>query len=679
MNVREPYQLAPAQSPITQRPKTVTDTRIDRQTQYISLDRAIELALQNAEVIRVLQGTTAGSTGQTIYDPAITNTQVDVQRARFDPNLNAAVNLSRNESPSAFIDPANPANAVISAADVTQGSLTTGISNTNTFGGQVNLNASATPTNVAPNAGLGLNPQTPTSLDVSYTQPLLRGRGNAVNLAPVVIARINTERSLYGLKDGVQNLVRSVIDGYWQLVAARVRLWSQEQQVEQLETAFKFFDAQRQVGRGDLGDTAQAEVSLTQFRASLIAAEAEILDREAALFNALGIPPQPNVRLVPTTAPIREKETIDWDQLVATAADNRPDVIQQKLDIEADRQQLQITCNGTLPQLDAVGLVRMNGLGGRAPGGQVANSEFLQFNDLQVGLSLATPLGQRAARAQFRQDQLNLARDEALLRQQLHAVTHDLAASIRNLEQFFAQYEAFQKVRAASRTNLQRQIDFFQIGGIATERPIYLNVLQAVTDWGNAIDSEASALVLYNVELANLAVERGTILEEHGVYFQEELYGSVGPFGVCTDQPFSYRRDPKGQEYPASASVSGNHPRYQDGDEAAEEAFDLESFTSRLTQKRSRDRSRAGADKDTDKQDADEQCDRMGVDDEVDRGRSIYDDGKSLIRPRQERRETTPPRQPESKELDKLFDMPESSLEKLRNRAKDLLKLNPGK
>ena len=482
MNVREPEQFVPAQLPNPGRPKSVADITAERETFYISLDRAIELALQNAEVIRVLQGVSAGSTGQTIYDPAIQNTQVDVERARFDPNLNAGVDLTRNESPSAFIDPANPNNAIISAADVTQGNLSAGVSNTNTYGGRVNVNARATPTNVAPNAGLGLNPQTPTSLDVSYTQPLLRGRGNGVNLAPVVIARINTERSLYQLKDGVQNLVRSVIDGYWQLVAARVRLWSLEQQVEQLETAFKFFDAQRQVGRGDLGDTAQAEVSLEQFRANLIAAEAEILDREAALFNALGIPPRPDLRLVPTTAPVREKEPVDWEELVATAANNRPDIIERKLTIETDEQRLRIACNRTLPQLDAVALARMNGLGGRAPGGQVANSQFLQFNDLQVGLSLQTPLGQRAARAQLRQDQLSLARDQALLRQQLHAVTHDLAASVRNLERFFAQYEAFQKVRAASRTNLQRQIDFFQVGGIATERPNYLNVLQAVTD-----------------------------------------------------------------------------------------------------------------------------------------------------------------------------------------------------
>ena len=45
------------------------------------MDEAIQIALANADVIRVLTGTTATSTGQTIYDPAITNTDIDAARA----------------------------------------------------------------------------------------------------------------------------------------------------------------------------------------------------------------------------------------------------------------------------------------------------------------------------------------------------------------------------------------------------------------------------------------------------------------------------------------------------------------------------------------------------------------------------------------------------------------------
>ena len=668
-----PISFRKSPPPLPTRPKTVKDYEVERESLFMTLDQAIEMALRNAEVIRVLQGTNAGSSGQTIYDPAIQNTLIDVERSRFDPSLNTGIDISRNESPGAVLNPAVPGSALIEGPDITRSNLTAGLSTTKVTGGTLSLNASASPANTAPNATSPLNPLTPTSLDLSYNQPLLRGRGLDVNLAPVVIARINTERSLYQLKGSVQELVRSVIDGYWQLVAARVRLWALEQQVEQLETAFRFFDAELQVGRGDLGDTAQAQVSLSQFRANLVAARAEVLDREAALFNVFGLPPRPDVRLIPTTAPSRVKIDVDWQSLVTTASNSRPDIIQRKLNIHADEQQLRVACNRTLPQLDAVGLVRMNGLGGQAPNGNVITSDFFQFNDVQVGLSLQTPLGQRSARAQLRQDQLTLARDQALLRQDLHAVTHQLAASLRNLEQFFAQYEAFQKVRTASRVNLNRQFDFFKVGGIATDRPNYLNVLQAVTDWGNAINSEANALAQYNGEIANLSLQRGTILEEHGVVFQEELYGSVGPFGVCPDQPYSQTDYMNCQCYPGSTAVAGMTPQYSDGGRAAEESFELESIFEQR-----------GKPSESEEIDVDEECNRLDRDapesseTDMQSGQDDQDLTRPLPVPRPNPKPELLPNRPPTSASEQPANPPGNSLDTLRQRMRELMELTPG-
>ena len=42
------------------------------------------------------------------------------------------------------------------------------------------------------------------------SQPLFRGGGLAANRAPIVVARIDTERSFFQYKDSVQELVRSV-------------------------------------------------------------------------------------------------------------------------------------------------------------------------------------------------------------------------------------------------------------------------------------------------------------------------------------------------------------------------------------------------------------------------------------------------------------------------------------
>ena len=83
----DPSQLPPARIPDNAPPRTVSDPRPDTAEWRLSLDEAIRIALENAKVIRVLAGTTAVSSGQTIYDAAITNTTIDQAQAVFDPVL----------------------------------------------------------------------------------------------------------------------------------------------------------------------------------------------------------------------------------------------------------------------------------------------------------------------------------------------------------------------------------------------------------------------------------------------------------------------------------------------------------------------------------------------------------------------------------------------------------------
>jgi hypothetical protein len=91
-------------------------------------------------------------------------------------------------------------------------------------------------------------------------------------------------------------------------------------------------------------------------------------------------------------------------------------------------------------------------------------------------------------------------------------------------------------------------------------------VLQAISDWGNAITSEAQALTQYNTELANLEKQTGTILETHGIDFMEERYRAIGPAGRCAAPRL----------YPAAIPPTPNTPIYPPGSEPAEKALEKE-------------------------------------------------------------------------------------------------------
>jgi outer membrane protein TolC len=358
----------------------------------------------------------------------------------------------------------------------------------------------------------------------------------------------------------VQELVRSAIDGYWAVVGAQVDVWARRQQIIQAEAALAKAESEFKNERANVGEPAQTLVALTGFQAALVLAEGTLLNREAALRNLLGMPPIDQSELIPYTAPIRERLEINWEELIELAEVNRPDLIELKLILEADTQLLGQARNQALPRLDTAFRYRWNGLEGEMLDGSRLRSRAGQFADWTMAVNFSVPFGLRQNRASLRQQQLNIARDRANLQQALHQITHQLALNVRNLDQFFAQYEAFKATRAAAEINLNLQRSVYG-GGEA----IMLDVLLAITSWGNAVSNEAQSLIQYNTALADLERQTGTILESHGVFFFEERYTSLGPRGRFDVQ----------QHYPYSHSPKGPMDRYKNGERPAKEVFDL--------------------------------------------------------------------------------------------------------
>lgn len=560
--VRQPAELQQFPLPPSSRPPTVATTLDRTQRRQLSLDEAIRVALANDRVIRILAGETAVNSGRTIYDVAIANTVVDQQTARFNPFLSVNNNWDQIKLPSAFPDPGDPSNTLINGFRTGQHRLDVAVTKANPLGGQASVGVNTIRQNVDV-TGLPLNPQTTSGASVGYTQPLLQGFGRPVNLAPIVLARIDVERSFFQLKDATQQQVRGVAEAYWNLIAARIDVWATERQLEQADFAYRYADRRFRLGIRNASDRAQARTSLATFRANLIAARNSVLQREAALRNILGLPPWDESQLVPSTEPSTQRLEPDWDLLVQLAAQQRPDLIELKLILEADAQQIIIANNTARPRLDATALYRWNGLDGETPSGNFIAAPPGQFANWTLGVNFSVPLGLRAERAQLRQRELILARDRANLDQGLHAASHNLATTLRSLEQAYEQYLAFREAREAAAENLKIQEGIFR--GQFDASFNFLNVLISITDWGNAVRNEAFSLTQYNTLLAELELQTGTILESHGIWFYEERFGSIGPLGRL-HPPISY---------PARNGPLPNADTYPAGERPAEEFFDL--------------------------------------------------------------------------------------------------------
>ncbi len=560
--VRDPGSLRSVRIPEISPPNTVREPDEQLEAQFLSLDEAIRIALENAEVIRVLTGVSASTSGRTVFDVAIVNTDTDQQSAIFDPTLDVSTTLGKFDSPGATFDTLNPGQSLVVGSSTDSVDTAIGLSKKMFNGADVGITGNLTRSFFEPGI-FPLDPEDRAAAELTLRQPFLQGYGRQANLAPIVVARIDTERSYFQFKNSTQELVRGVIDAYWSLVAARVDVWAREQQVKQSEFGYARATARQEEGLSRAADVAQARSAMANFRASLIVARSNRILAESALRNILRLEPSGNSELVPTSAPVVEQQNFDWYLLLASAEKYRPDIIELKLILEADEQLLLQADDQARPQLDGIASYRWDGLRGEMPNGTVLQSGPGQFAGFNVGVNFSVPIGLRQSRAALRRQELVLARDRANLDQQVHEMVHQLAVNYRNLEQYFEQIGAFKEVRQAALTNYENQVAEFVSG-----RQNFLNVLQAITDWGNAVSQEASSVTQYNTELANIERQTGTILESHGIVFYEERFGSIGPRGrLFSDEC-----------YPQSLRPDHYIDRYHDSGNPAESTFDLKDI-----------------------------------------------------------------------------------------------------
>ena len=546
-------------------PVTVATEGIEQSERLMPLDEAIRLTLQHSEVIRVLTGVSAVSSGQTIYDTAIATTPIDQAKAVFDPVFSANSTFRHNEFPGL-----NGLGTAIIGGQTGGNDSKVGLSDKNTSGGTINLGFANAWDNQTVAGFLYRNAPSAT---LSYTQPLLAGFGREANTAPIVIARLQQEQSYFLFKDSMQELVRGTISAYWSLVQARTELWAREKQEGLLVRSVEIAEAKLKVGRATLGNVSQARLAYANLRANLIAARANVLQREAALRNMMGLPPEDDGRIVPSTPPTRDQVQFLWEEINQTAQSRRPDLIELNLILMADQQRLIRNRNLAQPQLDAVALQQWNGLSGRVLNGNRLTSGLDENNSWTMGVNFSVPLSLRQSRAQVRNQELLISKDRANIQQNLHRIEHLLATSLRSVDQNFLQYEAFRDARQAAMLNLRVQDAEFvsgrgNFGNFNNANATLLNYLQSVSDFGNAVASEAQTLTAYNTELAGLEFQTGTILETHGIRFVEEQFASIGTHGRCFED----------ECYPRDLRPQGNRLRYEDSGKAAEDAFDLNDF-----------------------------------------------------------------------------------------------------
>jgi outer membrane protein TolC len=457
----------------------------------------------------------------------------------LDPNINANLFWGHSTFPVS-----NTFQTIVNAVQTNSQTYDVSYSQGFTTGTNFSLsfNNSVTNQNILTNV---LNPSTSSTLDFTITQNLLQGFGIAVNNRNIRVAKNNMKISDLQFQQQLITTISGVLNIYWDLVAFDENVRVAQQALKAAQQLYE--DNKKQVAIGTLApiEVTRAEAEVATDQQNLLVAETNVLQQETILKNSLsknGVasPSISEVRIVPLEhIAIPAKESLPpLPEMVDEAMKNRPELQQNKINIDSQKINMVGTRNGLRPTLQAFAELTNNGLtgqpninpitGGPDPyfvggyGNGIAQIFRRNFPSYSAGISLNIPLRNRAAQADYVTDQLSLRQSQLQLQKAENSIRVDVRNAVIGIEQARAGNEAAVKARILQQQTLDAEQKKYALGASTV-----FQVIQDQRDLATAQGNEVQAEATYVHAKIALEVALGRTLDVNHVSISEAIKGRV--------------------------------------------------------------------------------------------------------------------------------------------------------
>ena len=532
----------PAQKPLPELGRVGVD--MDRQ-KPLSIREALALALENNKDIEVARD-----------NVKIAEFDFTAANGVYDPRITSASYYERIKSPISNFLSGGP-NGTTTQSDYTGTARLEGL--TPKLGGSYRLDFSSVRL-TSNNPFTTFNPQYPTSLSLSYTQPLLRGLKFDSNRRQIEIARKNLSLTDAQFRQRAIETITNVQRAYWDLVFALRNLQVQRDAVR--DSRAQLEHNQRMVNEGALApiDVVAAEAQVASFEQTLFGSLEEVSRAENNLKNLIAVNRQSDLwglSIIPTDSVDLVPPDISLPDAMKAALENRPELQQATAAQEINQIDQKYFREQTKPAIDLVGSYGLVGLAGTPSGGVnpfssssvqlrdavnrlLSNAGFetlpplpeqtipptllggydqsLQnllsnrYNNFRVGVQLNLPLRNRTAKAQLGRSLLEGERI-ATQREQLE---QNIQVDVRNALQLVRSAEARLRSAGIARSASEQQYQSEQRKLDAGQSTVFL-VLERQTALTTARGNELRAQTDLNKAIADLQRATGNALTTNSI------------------------------------------------------------------------------------------------------------------------------------------------------------------
>jgi outer membrane protein TolC len=284
----------------------------------------------------------------------------------FDPAIQGNLNVNRSSS-SGF----SQLQGVGASGNGTLNALTQSgqINYLQTFFSGTNINLGISSSKSSTNSSFYfLNPYFSTTLNLQFTQPLLRNLGKFANIAPIKIAQRGLAQSKATFEAEVNDAILQVMGQYWTAVQARGALDVQQRALKLAQTSYERDKRALELGALPPLDISRSESEVAARKVQLIQSQYQLEQAEEALRYTIGADQDfqfQSLKLELTDSPEpAELETVNADAVLKDALSARPEIEAANDALRSDQDSIRLAHNQLRPDLELNGSYQSSGLGG---------------------------------------------------------------------------------------------------------------------------------------------------------------------------------------------------------------------------------------------------------------------------------------------------------------------------
>lgn len=359
------------------------------------------------------------------------------------------------------------------------------------------------------------NPQYPTRVMATLSQPLLKGIGDQEGAATIQVASLNRQIAESAFKRDVTDILMEISSNYWQLYFEQGVVRVTRDSLAKAQEVYRREKVRENQGLSMPVDVDRALMAVKTRRGSLLRAMNQerlttrqlwLLLAPERMFASMDLPD-----LAVQDLPRMEFDFWERQKLLIEAMSQRQELAIARDTVEVSQRQDTLAAHNQLPQLDLKLNYGLSGLNS-AQDRLIEDPYNDDYNNWRVELVFEWPLGGRSAGAEKRKAFYRLQQSRADMRLAAERITQEVDVILDELFLAEEELQVTKTAMEAAHRVLKGEEVMFELGKKDNQD------LLVVQDYYGAAEKEfLRAQSRYNMNLVSLARARGSLLNDYGL------------------------------------------------------------------------------------------------------------------------------------------------------------------